>query len=194
MNNEDLLEGVGHVQYEWTQMAGCAARLALVDGVRSPEENATLEALLLHARCLINFLCGNFDGKWQPNDMKPADFVRAPWGLPDEEMDRRLRGRLTVINKSLAHLSWKRVTDRAGVMWPTGLLAHEVHWSMHVFVDAVLTADASSAALRRDAAAEADQWMPPRRSDWAELRGFEPGPPRKTLLPEPVALDSPSIP
>lgn len=49
--------------------------------------------------------------------MKPADFVRTAWVLADAEMDRRLRGRLTVINKSLAHLSWERVTNRAGVIW-----------------------------------------------------------------------------
>ena len=127
MNHDDLLGGIGHVQYEWTQMAGCAARLELVVGIRTPEENATLEALLVHLRCLVNFLCGNHAGQWMRKDMKPADFVRTAWVLPDEEMDRRLRGRLSIINKSRAHLSWERVTNRAGVMWPTGLLAHEVH-------------------------------------------------------------------
>lgn len=189
MNHDDLLGGIGHVQYEWTQMAGCAARLELVDGIRTPEENATLEALLVHVRCLVNFLCGNYEGKWSRKDMKPADFVRTAWVLPDAEMDRRLRGRLTVINKSLAHLSWERVTNRAGVIWPTGLLAHEVHWSMHQFVDAVEAVKASSAALWSVAASEADRWMPPRRSDWVELRGFEPAQPRTSLPLGAVALD-----
>ncbi len=116
VDHDDLLRGVGHVQYEWTQMAGCAARLELVDGIRTPDENATLEALFVHARCLINFLCGNYRGGWMQEDMKPADFLRAPWVLPDDEMDRRLRGRLTVINRSLAHLCWRRVTNDRGVM------------------------------------------------------------------------------
>ncbi len=189
MSHDDLLGGIGHVQYEWTQMAGCAARLELVDGIRTPEENATLEALLVHVRCLVNFLCGNYEGKWSRKDMKPADFIRTPWVRPDAEMDRRLRGRLTVINKSLAHLSWDRVTNRAGVIWPTGLLAHEVHWSRHQFVDAVEAVKASSAALWSVAAAEADRWMPPRRSDWVELRGFESAPPRTTPPLGAVALD-----
>ena len=63
VNHENLLRGVGHVQYEWTQMAGCAARLELAGGIRTPEENATLEAFLVHARCLINFVCGNYKGE-----------------------------------------------------------------------------------------------------------------------------------
>ncbi|MGH9151835.1 MAG: hypothetical protein ACRD03_05465 [Acidimicrobiales bacterium] len=151
--------------------------------------NATLEALLVHARCLINFLCGNYKGEWLPSDMRPADFVRTAWVLPDDEMDRRLRGRLPVINESLAHLSWKRVTNTQGVIWPTGLVAHEVHWSMHKFVDAVRAMNTSSAALWSVAAAEADRWMPPRRTNWAELRGFEPAPPRKTTPADPVVLD-----
>ena len=102
MNHDDLLGGIGHVQYEWTQMGGCAARLELVDGIRTPGENATLESLLVHVRCLVNFLCGNYEGKWSRKDMKPADFVRATWVLPDGEMDRRQRGRLTVIKVARA--------------------------------------------------------------------------------------------
>ena len=46
MNRRELLLGVGHVQYEWTQMGGCAARLGLVDRIRTPEDNATLEEAL----------------------------------------------------------------------------------------------------------------------------------------------------
>lgn len=170
-------------------MAGAAARLALVDGIRTPEDNASLEALLVHVRCLINFLCGNYKGEWTVLDMKPADFIRSPWVLPDEEMDRRLRGRLTIINRTVAHLSWRRVTERGGVMWPTGLVTHEVHWSLRQFVNAVTSASASSASRWSAAETEADRWMPPRRTDWAELRGFEPAPARVGPLPDPIALD-----
>lgn len=188
MRPDQLLSGVAHVQYEWTQLAGCAVRLDQVDGVRTAQENATLESLLLHARCLINFLCGNYNGEWSAHDMKPADFVRAPWVLADEEMDRRLRGRLAVINPTLAHVSWRRVTEPRGVIWPTGLVAHEIHCSMHKFVEAVCEASTSSADLWSVAAAEADRWMPSRRKDWAELRGFEPAPPRTAPPPMPIEL------
>lgn len=191
MRRSDLHRGVSHVEYEWTQMAGCAARLAPVDRVRTPEENATLEALLLHGRCLINFLCGNYKGRWQPDDMKPADFLRASWTLPDEEMDRRLRGRLPIINRTLTHLSWRRVTDPDAVMWPTGLVAHEIHWSLNQFVFAVESANSSSASLWRAAANEAKRWMPPRRTDWTELRGFEPAPDRDGQPAEPIAVEEP---
>lgn len=188
MKLDDLHSGVSHVRYEWSQMAECAARLAQIDGVRTPEQNAGLEAFLLHARCLINLLCGNYKGGWLPTDMKPADFLRRSWVLPDEEMDRRLRGRLTVINPSLAHISWKRVTDPEGVMWQTGLVAHEIHWSMNHFVDEAQRTGASSADLWLAAASEAKRWMPPRRQDWADLRGFEPAPPRQHLDIEPVTV------
>ena len=93
MNETQLLEGVGHVEYEWTQMAGCAARLELTRGVRSPQDNATLEALLVHVRCLINFLCGNYKGEWGATDMKPADFIRSSWSLPGCDRPITLRSR-----------------------------------------------------------------------------------------------------
>lgn len=188
MNEDQLLEGVAHVEYEWTQMAGCAARLELARGVRSPEENATLEALLVHVRCLINFLCGNYKGEWSATDMKPADFIRSSWSLPDEEMDRRLRGRLPIINKSLAHLSWQRVTNKDGVLWPSGLVAHEVHWSMFQFVAEIGACNACSAPLWSVAAEKADRWMPPRRTDWMELRGFSLAPVRAAAVPGPIPL------
>ena len=60
---------------------------------------------------------------------------------------------------------------------------------MHQFVDAVVAVRASSAALWSVAATEADRWMPPRRTDWVELRGFEPAPPRTSSPLDPVALD-----
>lgn len=189
MNHDDLLGGIGHIQYEWTQMAGCAARLELVDGIRTPEENATLggtpRSRPLPRQLPVRQLRGEVVAKGHEAGGLRSHRV----GAPDAEMDRRLRGRLTVINKSLAHLSWERVTKRAGVIWPTGLLAHEVHWSMHQFVDAVEAVKASSTALWSVAAAEADRWMPPGRRDWVELRGFEPAPPRTSLPLGPVALD-----
>ena len=60
---------------------------------------------------------------------------------------------------------------------------------MHQFVDAVEAVKASSAALLSVAAAEADRWIPPRRSDWVELRGFQPAPPRTSVPLGAVALD-----
>lgn len=39
------------------------------------------------------------------------------------------------------------------------------------------------------AAAEADRWMPARRTDWVELRGFEPAPSREVAPVGPIALD-----
>ena len=58
-----------------------------------------------------------------------------PWVLPDGDLDRQLRGRLPVINKQMAHLSWDRITDQNPTMWATTFLAHEITYALVVFVD-----------------------------------------------------------
>jgi hypothetical protein len=98
----DLVGGALHIAFEWQTVVEMAVLLAEVDGNRTPEQTAYLEAGLLHYRCLVNFCCGNAHGEWHPNDMKPADFLERAWWPPDEEFDRRLRGRLPLINQDVA--------------------------------------------------------------------------------------------
>ena len=107
--------------------------LAKVTGQRALLENALLEAVLLHNRCLINFVCGNSKGERDKNDIQPADFLGRDWWPEDEQLDRQLRGRLPMLNKHLAHLSWKRVTDSTPVLWSVILVSHQTHWGMKLF-------------------------------------------------------------
>lgn len=131
----ELESAATHVAYEWQTVVAMAAQLAEVIGSRTALETAVLEAGLVHYRCVVNFCCGNFRGKWQPDDIQPSDFLGRPWWPQDEEFDRRLRGRLPTINVHLAHLAWDRL-DRS-VLWPFGLLAHEADYAMRLFLDQV---------------------------------------------------------
>jgi hypothetical protein len=46
-----------------------------------------------------------------------------------------LRGRVLFINQELQHLSWQRVLDTEPLIVSVTQLVHEVHWSMHLFVE-----------------------------------------------------------
>lgn len=94
-----------------------------------------MESMLVHARCLINFTCGNYRGNQQPTDIQPKDFLGVDWWPRDEPFERKLRGRLAFINQELQHLSWRRVDDKEPLIVHLPLLAHEVHWAMHLFVE-----------------------------------------------------------
>lgn len=125
--------GARHVIREWQTMAQLAAELAQVTGSRTLVDEALMEALLVHNRCLINFLCGNWKGRYQGNDMRPSDFLGYDWTPPDALFERRLRGRLGVINKQLAHLSWDRVTDQTPVFWSVVHMSHQTHVALKLF-------------------------------------------------------------
>lgn len=130
----DLQSAAMYVGFEWTSLAEMSAELAKITGARTiPAEHALMEACFLHLRCLIDFCCGTVEGRRHRNDIQPMNFLGVDWWPPDP-LDRRLRGRLPVINKHLAHLSWERVTDTTPIMWPMASLAHEVTSAMKLFV------------------------------------------------------------
>jgi hypothetical protein len=135
----ELEQAASHVAYEWTSLAGMAVELAKIQGARTLIQNALLEAFLVHDRCLINFLCGGYTGARDPKDLQPKDLLGREWWPPDEEFDRRLRGRLPVINQNLAHLSWQRVRSEEPVSWQALFIAHETSWGMGLFVDEVVS-------------------------------------------------------
>ncbi len=129
----ELEEAASHVTGEWALLAETSSLLPQT-GDRSPLERAAMEATLVHARCLINFCCGDAKGKRDARDIPPADFLGADWWPRDEDFDQKLRGRLRFINEELQHLSWQRVVNKAPLLVPIILLVHEVHWAMHLFV------------------------------------------------------------
>lgn len=147
MSHRDLDVAASHVVYEWVSLAEMTAELAKVTGQRALIENALLEAVLLHNRCLINFVCGNLKGGHAKNDIQPADFLRRDWWPEDEQFDRQLRGRLPMLNKHLAHLSWERVTDSTPVLWSVILVSHQTHWGMKLFTAEAVRTGSTQASI-----------------------------------------------
>lgn len=160
MDHRDLDSAAYHVAYEWSTLAGMTAELDRVSGTRALTETALLEALLIHTRCLINFVSGDWKGRHHKNDITPEDFLGYAWWPPDEELDRTLRGRLPTINAHLAHLSWDRVTD-GSMMWSVVLVSHQAHWAMKLFAAEAHVAASGQAALFQSTLSVADATMPP---------------------------------
>ena len=130
---EQLQEAAEHVKGEWFLLAESAAMLPA--GTRGPAERAAMEAMLVHARCLIHFCCGGERGKRDCRDIAPEDFLGVDWWPRDENFDQRLRGRLQFIDRYLQHITWQRVLDKAPLVVSLKLLAAEVHYGMHLFVE-----------------------------------------------------------
>jgi hypothetical protein len=51
---------------------------------RSQEQDAVITALVVHDRCLVNFVAGDYGGNWHPNDV----VLRTSW---DAVVERRRR-------------------------------------------------------------------------------------------------------
>ncbi|HET6298900.1 MAG TPA: hypothetical protein VFG33_36360, partial [Kribbella sp.] len=105
--------------------------------VRSPEQNAVITALVVHYRCLVNFVSGDFKGKHGPQDICPEDFLGATWSPSDQNLDRDMRGRLAVLNSEQQHISWKRLEGNL-TLWPFGFLIREVNSALWEFTDLLL--------------------------------------------------------
>lgn len=116
MTDRDLATASHHLIYELNFLARFYVR-AIQYNKTGPGELrvACLEATLVHARILIEFLTGRPKRKdrWHDNDIKPLDFV-STWTPPKVILDSYLQD----IDKHLAHLTWTR-TDRAlPKTWP----------------------------------------------------------------------------
>lgn len=113
--------------HEWSQRQGAATQVCyeLQMAVRASRQlpacegqldrNVYLEAMLLHSRNMIEFLCGRPTGtpgrsQWKPRDIRPADFLE-DWNPPPEPVER-LHVQLDLIDKHLSHLSWERTKDQ----------------------------------------------------------------------------------
>jgi len=109
-DQNDVEIAAGHLDYEFSEF--------LRNSTRIHNDNAFLEAYLLHARNLIKFLIGR--GRRHPNDITPNDFASG-WRAPETEATQRLSERLPDIDQQLSHLSWERVAwmkpDRITKAW-----------------------------------------------------------------------------
>ena len=131
----DLERAAREVCKEWTAAAHLAHHAETTfPFVRSPEQTAVITALLVHYRCLVNFVSGNYVGKWGNHDINPEDFIGHPWWPLDDDLDRDMRGRLKILNTEQQHISWSRLDDRL-TMWPVGFLIREVNAALSEFTD-----------------------------------------------------------
>jgi hypothetical protein len=108
----DRIDALGHLSHEISTMIEAWRRVEEIDRTKTGEaleRIAYLECALLHARALIEFLAVTTA---QREAMTPTDFVRK-W---DYRQTAELRKELGALNEHLAHLSWKRTSDRAGTL------------------------------------------------------------------------------
>lgn len=133
-SDDELRAACDSVSAEWQGLVdGYAGLQAGPTG--GPEVRVRQDRLMVHYRALGQFLCGTTDGTRHANDIQPADFLGRDWTLPDDEMNATIRIRMPRINADIAHLSWTRALDRSALIWPVGLLVHEICWGMGEFVN-----------------------------------------------------------
>jgi hypothetical protein len=109
-STDDLITAAGHVQYELDALVGCYRRFLSAEEESKKEPtsesiliaNSYLEAMLVHARCLIEFIARRRDTR----DIHRRDYLPA-WD-PSEEDRREADVLYDRISKHLAHLSWER--------------------------------------------------------------------------------------
>lgn len=138
----DLTEAFVHVQYEVSACAEYARRLAARHAQDRDEEIAYLEAVLLHARALHEFLIKPIEDKPRLEDMLRTDFGPEwhPTAARDETLRRAanaLAAAVEDMHKHLAHLTWARVENPAPAVWSFVEIARETlivvgAWARHV--------------------------------------------------------------
>jgi hypothetical protein len=74
----ELEQAADQVKATWSALAETVALLP-GSGVRSPAQSIAMDAALVHARCLINFIAGNYAGKRISKDIQPKDFLGVDW-------------------------------------------------------------------------------------------------------------------
>lgn len=134
-----------HVLYEVQVLFGAAAMLerhTTVPGSKLPwlEHIVTLEACVLHARSLVEFLFREPSGKvtWRDDGLAAHFFAPGEWGRlcpPRESTLDRVSKR---VGKEIAHLNYGRasITDELKT-WPFAQIAAAVGRPLRVFIDHV---------------------------------------------------------
>jgi len=126
---------ISHLNYELTTMAELPRWVDhfVLTGA-AIVHHACLEATMIHARLLIEFLAGREHR--DSRDVQPSDFLPG-WEHPDPSL---LRRHLKMIDPYLAHLSKARSDDTTA---PAGFLTNlvdDVMAGMALFVEALTTA------------------------------------------------------
>lgn len=115
-----LKAAVEHIGYELDMCMAAFAMQANLGGAPSHELNVVLEAQIVHARALIEFLLR--DGR--TSDMRRDQFA-AGWTPSPEDAVTRLEAIWEPANRRVGHLSWVRV-DEPRVSWLVVRIAQDV--------------------------------------------------------------------
>ena len=161
---------------EWRRFAESVS-FALNEDIPISLHGVLRDSILTLDRSLILFLCGGEGGNRDKRDIQPSHFLGHDWFPPDDEMDQRLRGRLRVISKNRAHLTWHRVENSDAIVWPLALLAWETSWSFAQFILALRLAGATTLPIFEHAADEIRLVLPARefRASTSEYAKARPG-------------------
>lgn len=149
---------------EWGRFVE-AVQYALGEDAPGPLHHVLRDSILTLNRSLILFLCGGESGKRDKRDIQPADFLGHDWYPTDDEMDQRLRGRLRVISKNRAHLTWHRAQDSSAVIWPLALVVWETSWTFGLFIAALRDVGSPALPIFEEAEQAIRMALPARRFD-----------------------------
>jgi hypothetical protein len=132
-SDAQLVSGALTVEYELAALVDCYRRLVAVeDTLDRIAANAFLEAMLIHARCLIEFIEKPPDERHiHRHDYLPG------WDLSDQTDRDEARLLFDKISTHLSHLSW----DRAPVNPPATWLYDLPHFVVKLFERFVAEAD-----------------------------------------------------
>jgi hypothetical protein len=112
-SDAELVSGALAVDYELGALVDCYGRFMAAEDTRDRiAANAFLEAMLVHARCLIEFI-----GK-PPDErhIRRHDYL-PEWGLSSQADRDEARSLFEEISKHLAHLSWDRAREAPPATW-----------------------------------------------------------------------------
>jgi hypothetical protein len=104
-SDAELENGALTVEYELAALVDCYRRLLKVDEdqIDPVAANAFLEAMLVHGRCLIEFIAKSRNKR----DIHRHDYLPG-WEVTDPTERDQARSLFRKISKYLSHLSWKR--------------------------------------------------------------------------------------
>jgi hypothetical protein len=94
--------------------------------------NEVLEAFLVHARVLVNFLGGG--GPTMASDITPGNFG-VDWSWPTTPDALEVERQYELINKNLAHLTWER-TETEESQWIPWKLIYQLVPILRQFIEA----------------------------------------------------------
>jgi hypothetical protein len=112
-SDAELVSGALAIDYELGSLVDCSRRfIAAEDTLDRVAANAFLEAMLVHARCLIGFIAKPPDER----DIHRYDYVDG-WELSDPAESVEAVTLFDEISKHLAHLSWERARVAPPATW-----------------------------------------------------------------------------